>query len=427
MPDPVQASSTHARRLILLAAFLGWLCAGLEMGLGPLVARPAIRDLLFRVEGQPTHSLSQAEEAQVGAWFAWYLCAFLLGGAVGGLLFGRLGDRHGRVRALGWSILFFSLFTGASWWVRTPEQWLLLRFLASLGIGGAWPAGVALVSEAWPDAARPTLAGAMGTAANVGILLMALLGQCLQVTPDSWRWLMLIGTAPVLLGVAVLLWLPESPRWLAERAAGGPSTPGEARPLGEVFRPPLVGRTLLGILLGTIPLLGAWSSGKWLIPWADREGVDAALTQATWAVGAVLGSAAGGWLASLFGRRATYFAVSLLTLALNLAIYRLLRPGEATFLPAVFLVGLVATVFFGWLPLYLPELFPTRVRATGSGVTYNFGRFVSAAGVLGAGGLMTLFEGDYARVGEVTACVYALGMVAILFAPDTSKSALGSR
>jgi MFS family permease len=432
-------ASTRARCLILLAAFLGWLCAGLEMGLGPLVARPAVRDLLFRVEGQLTVSLNQAEEGQVGTWFAWYLCAFLLGGAVGGLLFGRLGDRHGRVRALGWSILFFSVFTGASWLVRSPEELLLLRFLASLGIGGTWPAGVALVSEAWPDAARPTLAGAMGTAANVGILLMALLGQRLQITPDSWRWLTLIGTAPLLLGVAVLLWLPESPRWLAERSAaaaltaspnrqaGEQSAASQARPLGEIFRPPLLRRTLLGILLGTIPLLGAWSSGKWLIPWADREGVDAALTQATWAVGAVLGSAAGGWLASVFGRRTTYFAVSLVTLVLNLSIYRLLRPGDPAFLPAVFLVGLVATVFFGWLPLYLPELFPTRVRATGSGVTYNSGRFASAVGVLGAGGLMTLFQGDYARVGEVTACVYALGMVVILFAPDTSKSALGSR
>jgi MFS family permease len=393
------------------------------MGLGPLVARPAVRDLLFRVEGQ-TVSLSQAEEGQVGTWFAWYLCAFLLGGAVGGLLFGRLGDRHGRVRALGWSILFFSVFTGASWWVQSPEQLLLLRFLASLGIGGTWPAGVALVAEAWPDASRPTLAGVMGTAANVGILLMALIGQRLQITPDSWRWLMLIGTAPLLLGVAVLMWLPESPRWLAERSAN--TTLRTGHPFGEIFCPPLLRRTLLGMVLGTVPLLGAWSSGKWLIPWADREGVDAALTQATWAVGAVLGSAVGGWLASVFGRRTTYFVVSLVTLVLNLSIYRLLRPGDATFLPAVFLVGLVATVFFGWLPLYLPELFPTRVRATGSGVTYNFGRFASAVGVLGAGGLMILFQGDYARVGEVTACVYGLGMVAILFAPDTSKTALGA-
>jgi MFS family permease len=438
MSEHPQQQSPRGRMLILAAAFLGWLTAGMVMGLGPLAARPALRDLLpsgdegmvqRRTDLQsvqqagrianPSHQ--QADEGTIGTWFAWYLCAFLLGGAVGGLWFGRLGDRHGRVRALGVSILCFSLFTGASWFAQTPGQLLALRFLASLGIGGTWPAGVALLSEAWSEASRPAVAGAMGTAANIGILLMALIGQRFSITPNSWRWTMLVGTAPVLLGVWVLLGVPESPRWLAQRFAVGGK---EARPLAEVFRPPLLGRTLLGIGLGTIPLVGTWASGKWLIPWADARGADAALTQAVWAMGAVLGSAAGGWLASRLGRRSTYFLVSLASLVINLAIYGALHPLHPAFLPAVFLLGLVATVFFGWLPLYLPELFPTRVRATGSGVTYNFGRVVSAVGVLAAGSLMALFQGDYARVGEATAWVYSLGMVIILFAPDTSKSAL---
>jgi MFS family permease len=143
-----------------------------------------------------------------------------------------------------------------------------------------------------------------------------------------------------------------------------------------------------------------------------------------WAFGAVLGSLAGGWLADRLGRRLTYFLVSLVTLGLNFWIYRLLTPTADAFLPAVFLLGLVATVYFGWLPLYLPELFPTRARAAGTGVAYNFGRFASAAGVLAAGALMTAYDGDYARVGQTTATVYALGMVLILLAPDTSKGPL---
>lgn len=381
------------------------------MGLGPLVARPALRDLL-----------PGADEGTVGAWFAWYLCAFLLGGAVGGLMFGRLGDRKGRVYALGLSILCFTVFTGVSGFARTPGQLLVLRFLASLGIGGTWPTGVALLSEAWPEASRPTVAGLMGSAANIGILLMAFLGQRLSITPDSWRWTMFVGAAPLVLGAWVILGVPESPRWLAQRFTG--SKTEERRPVAEVFRPPLRSRTLFGIVLGTIPLIGTWASGKWLIPWANVRGADAAQTQAVWAVGAVLGSAAGGWLASRIGRRTTYFLVSLITLLINLAIYRWLDPLHGAFLPAVFLLGLVGTVFFGWLPLYLPELFPTRVRATGAGVTYNFGRFVSAAGVLWAGSLMAWFQGDYARVGQVTAWVYGLGTIAILFAPDTSKNVL---
>jgi predicted MFS family arabinose efflux permease len=324
---------------------------------------------------------------------------------------------------MGWSIVCFALFTGASWFVRTPEHLLALRFLASLGIGGMWPTGIALVSESMPEASRPTVAGVIGTAANVGILLLALVGEWFQVTPDSWRWATLVGAAPVVLGVLVIALVPESPRWLAERSLS--ATKRDQGPLAEVFRPPLLGHTLLGILLGTIPLLGTWASGKWMIPWADAQGASAASTQAVWAVGAVLGSAAGGLLASVLGRRTTYFLVSLGSLLINLAIYRLLQPTDSLFLPAVFLLGLVATVFFGWLPLYLPELFPTRVRATGSGVTYNFGRVASAAGVLGAGGLMSVFAGDYARVGAMTAWVYGLGMVIILMAPDTSRRTLG--
>src|SRR5439155_7161579 len=119
-----QELSPRDRRLILSAAFLGWLCAGVEMGLGPLTARPAVRDLLFHAGSGVTAAFGPEQEARVGAWFAWYLCAFLLGGAVGGALFGRLGDRAGRVRAMGWSILCFSAFTGASWFARTAEQLL---------------------------------------------------------------------------------------------------------------------------------------------------------------------------------------------------------------------------------------------------------------------------------------------------------------
>src|SRR5436305_1327430 len=154
MDPTAQELSTRDRQVMLAAAFLGWLCAGVEMGLGPLAARPAVRDLLFHVAGELPAPLNPVQEAQVGGWFAWYLCAFLLGGAAGGLLFGRLSDRAGRVRAMGLSILCFSLFTGAGWFVRTPEELLALRFLAGLGIGGMWPAGVALVSEAWPAKSR---------------------------------------------------------------------------------------------------------------------------------------------------------------------------------------------------------------------------------------------------------------------------------
>jgi hypothetical protein len=98
-----------------------------------------------------------------------------------------------------------------------------------------------------------------------------------------------------------------------------------------------------------------------------------------------------------------------------------MTPTDPNFLPWVFVAGLVATTAFGWLPLCLPELFPTEVRAAGAGVAFNFGRIVTAAGVLGTGFMMGLLHGDYALVGRVTHWIFVVGMIAILFAPDTSQ------
>jgi predicted MFS family arabinose efflux permease len=406
--------SPAQRRTVLAAAFLGWLFAGVQLALLPLTARTAIKDLLSQ------SAESTVSEAVLGQWYAWLLCAFLLGAAFGGLLFGQWGDRAGRTRAMAWSILCYSFFSGACWFAQSAEQLLVLRFLASLGLGGTWPCGVALVSEAWPDASRPALAGAMGTAANVGIFLTGLVGRWAPITTESWRWVWLVGALPVILGVWILGYVPESPRWLARGLHEKEKVP--STPVQEVFLPPLLGKTLVGILLGTIPLLGAWGAGKWLIPWADAVGDNPRLKadiQAVWAFGAVLGSAAGGWLAHQLGRRTSYFLISLASLLLNFSIFRFFTPADAAFPWLVFVLGLVSTTYFGWLPLCLPELFPTRARATGSGVAYNFGRFLSAAGVLGAGALMGLFGGDYARVGSTTAWIYGLGLVVVLFAPDT--------
>lgn len=404
--------SAWRHRLVLGAAFLGWMCAGVEMGLGPLVARPALRSLLHPGIAE----LSPAQEATIGGWFAGYLCAFLLGAAAGGVIFGRLADRSGRVRAMGTSILCYSIFTGLGWLARSPGDLLALRFIASLGIGGMWPAGVALVSEAWPDTARPTVAGIIGMAANVGILVMALLGRQAGITPESWRWVLLVGATPAVLGMLVLAVVPESPAWLAERARPGGAVQA---PVREILRGGLLPRTLVGIGLATVPLVGAWGSSKWLLPWADQAGGDQALAQAVWAGGAVLGGSLGGWVADRLGRRTAYFLMCVVTLGITVGIYRGLEPTAAGFLPAIFALGLVGTLFFGWLPLYLPELFPTRVRATGSGTAFNMGRVVAALGVLASGWLMTLFDGDYARVGEVCAWVYVAGMLLVLVAPDT--------
>jgi MFS family permease len=187
--------------------------------------------------------------------------------------------------------------------------------------------------------------------------------------------------------------------------------------------------TLIGTLLGSIPMIGAWAASKWMIPWADKVGgVSAAgykgVTQGWWALGAVLGSFFGAQIAAWLGRRRAYVVISLGATVLTLTMFLGTQPLAPSFLPIVFAQGFVATLFFGWLPLYLPELFPTRVRAAGAGIAYNVGRFATALGVLGAGGLFAAFGGSYPKVGATCGLIYLLGIIAIWWAPDTAGKTL---
>ncbi len=408
--------SIRQRAFILFVAFAGLVGAGFQLGLMPLASLSISRDLLGEA----------FSPGIAGDWFARYTAAIMLGGAFGGIFIGSLGDRIGRARATGISILLLSLAGAGGAFVTTQEQLLLLRFVAGLGVGGMWPNGVALVSECWTSATRPMVAGVIGTGMNIGILCISQLGRFYPVTADYWRWLMELGAVFAVIGIIAVTILPESPRWLASK---GKRTAKSEVALRELLRPPLLRITIIGILLGSIPLIGAWAASKWMIPWADaiggleRPGYKAS-TQGWWAVGAILGSFFGSQVASMLGRRLAYFLISLGSVTLTCGIFLFIKPLDPLFLPLVLVQGFVTTLFFGWLPLSLPELFPTRVRATGTGLAYNTGRFVSAAGVIGAGVFMAWSGGDYAKVGVVTGLVYALGMIVIWWAPDTSNKSL---
>jgi len=436
--------SLGQRQIVLTTAILGWMFAGLEISLFVLISRPAIIDMLGR--SVPPGEIERA----AAQWFAWYQCAFLLGAAAGGSIFGVLGDRAGRTRAMGASILCYSVVTGISYFAADPYVLLMLRFVACLGIGGVWPNAVSLSVESLPKMSRPLLAGLMGAAANVGFVLLGILCYFVVVTPESWRWVLLVGATPALLGLFVLAVVPESPRWLAREKSKSTTAP-QAAPLREILRSPLLRRTLIGICLGGIPVIGTAANANWLVPWGDQATSSAAQAkldaaepipnappakkaggdprlkawiQITRSGGAIGGSLLGGWLASLFGRRLTYFMISLVAFGISTTIYSFLTPLSPWFSQAAFLLGFVGVTYFGWLPLNLPELFPTHVRTTGTGVTFNSGRILAAISVLGAGVLVGWFHGDYARVGMFTGLVYVLGMIVICFAPDTTKHPL---
>lgn len=425
--------------MALAAAFLGWMFDGLEMGLFPLVARPALRELM-----------GPEAELNIGTWMAWITAGFLVGAAAGGLLFGWLGDRVGRVRAMVWSVLTYAVFSGLCGFATSPAQVAGLRFIAALGMGGEWSLGVALVMEIWPSRSRPMLAGLIGAAANVGFLAIALVGLVLArfigATADGlhglglseetvtwllgsdgsgWRLLMFVGALPALLTFFVRIFVPESERWLHASAVTPPAR------VADIFESGVRHKTILGTCLAGIALVGTWGSIQWMQPWAhqmatgtDAEKTAAAYTQICAGTGAIFGTLLAAFCAEWFSRRWSYFLLSVISLAVCQYLFRADMEFGSWFLIWACIAGGVTASFYGWLPLYLPELFPTRIRATGQGFAFNFGRVLAAFGALQSGQLLNFFHEDYARMCSIISLVYLVGMALIWFCPETKGQPL---
>jgi SHS family sialic acid transporter-like MFS transporter len=400
--------------IVLLAAGLGWLFDGYEIGLFPLLARPALKQIL-----------GGAGDGQIGQWMGIITAFFLVGAAFGGVLFGYLGDRIGRVRSMALSILVYSLVTGFGYFAQTPMHLAIIRGVSALGMGGQWALGVALVMESWPERWRPILAGAMGAAANVGFLLVGVTGKLHPVTPESWRWMMIVAALPALIAVFVVALVPESEKWKA--SAGSASKEGSA--FAEIFGARYRSRTLLGITFASVSLIGTWGAVQWLPLWADQlvEGTNPtakADTQMVQAFGAIVGALIAPLLGARMGRRASYFLLCLLSLVVCEAMFKVLTNFGPQFLIAAFVSSAVTASFYGWFPLYFPELFPTRIRATAQGLCYNSGRIFAAVGAVTQGELVRALGGSYAKAGSIVVLIYVLGLGLIWLAPETKGQAL---
>src|SRR6266852_1338649 len=353
-PSPL----TTGQWLVLLAAFLGWMFDGLEMGIFPLVARPALQEM------QTAANLLYEQFVQL--W-------------------------RGRITAL---------------------------FLLGAGTGGEWSLGVALVMECWPANKRPLMAGVIGAAANLGYALIAVIGLGFDITRGSWRWVMLVGAAPAVLTLLITLFVPESERWKAAVKNG------LSRPVREIFSPALFKTTLLAIAFASVALIVTWGIVQWIPLWGDqmthgqRPKVKAWIQMVS-SICAILGCLIAPLLGAKFGRRPVYFGLCLGSLLACNVLFRGFAEYSGAFLLMVGLVGFCSASFYGWLPQYLPELFPTRVRATGQGLAFNFGRILAALGAWKMGALMAYFDKSYSKAGATIVLVYLLGMVLIWFAPET--------
>ena len=373
------------------AAWLGWLFDGLELHLYTLVATPLVIHLL----GEAASSGPAVKQKS-----ACIQAAFLVGWALGGAFFGRLGDRIGRSKALSLTILTYALCTGLCAASQTWWQLMLFRFLAALGIGGEWAVGASLLAETWPGAWRPWLSAVLQTAVNLGIVVAAGLVTLLSFLPHppSERWVFLIGVGPAFLVFWIRSQVPESDAWRKAESESA-RKPG----LRDLFRGDVAPVTLHTSAVCALSLSGWWLFQFWhpqhlrrilelsgSAPAAATRSVSAAFFWLN--IVAIAGNFAAGWLAARVGNRramTAMFAGMFASMAGAFLVPRGFAELAWLWLP---LVGFFSGVF-GLFTMYLPPLFPTLLRTTGAGFCYNIGRLAAAAASLVFGWVAPV--GDY--------------------------------
>jgi len=368
----------------------------------------------------------------------------LVGWAFGGIVFGILADYIGRTKALTFTILIYSLFTGLSALANNWWQLSIFRFITGLGLGGEWAAGAALVAEVWPDRLRARAGAILQSAAAFGFSFAAAIN--LWVGVHSWRYVFLVGAFPALLVLFVRMIVKEPESWTAVRqerrrakAEGRAKSELDTFTLKQLFGARLRRDTLVASALAFVVLLGLWGGTMW-IPAAIREIAGPATAgmngpeaqrylndQASYGIlllnaGSLFGYLFFGPLADALGRRPaflTYFIGALVLFPVTF-----LGTSSITALFALVpLVGIFTLGVTSGFPIYLPELFPTQVRTTGVGFCYNLGRIVTAGGVFITGYLVGLF-GSYAKAASAVSLVYLVGMVVLLFARETRRQKL---
>ena len=375
-----------------IAAWLGWMFDGLDMHLYTLVATPFVAELLGL-------TIEQQKDPSVGYYSSWIQASFLVGWALGGGFFGRIGDRLGRARALMLTILTYALFTGLSYFAQTWWHLLLCRFLAALGIGGEWAVGASLLSETWPRRWRPWMAATLQTAVNVGVILAMVAGYLMKGIPP--RYVFLVGIVPALLVVWIRRAVPEPEEWHAARAQAGHVTPG----ISQLFVGSVRRTTILTVLVCAFSLTAHWAFMFWylqhlrnlpdLAAWTEPQKT---ALQSQVMILVMIASIVGNFLAAWIARRVGYRkAIALLSLAYFAGLLGTYCVPRDHLTLSFCVAGLsLASGMFGLFTMYLPPLFPTLLRTTGAGFCYNIGRIVAAGGTVFFG-MFTVFSGpgDY--------------------------------
>ena len=411
---------------VFAAAWLGW---GFDVFDGLLfnyVAPNAVPTLLGLEIG------SAAARTATLYWTGLLTSLFLLGWAAGGVLFGPVSDRYGRKRVLMITMLLYAVGTAACAFGDNIWQLMLCRLIASLGIGGEWAAGSAMVAEVVPEDSRVEAGALLYTSAPFGLFLATgvnawIAGGWFADHPaDSWRYVLLFGLLPAAVAFVVRLFVHEPERWTTAAAEASPAR------IREIFGAGLWPRTRSALAMTLVALLTWWSCNAFipvvaatlaqtqaaldhLDPGATRALVEEWKTiSTTWFnLGGLLGTLLTIPVAKQLGRRAmfaVYYAVAAVALFVTFG----LELAPVTRLYMYFFIGLSVFGIFGSFTFYLPELFPTRLRATGAGFCYNIGRVVAAAGPFIVGAVAAAGAGDPAVVLRALLYVAAVPVAGLL-------------
>jgi MFS family permease len=385
-----------------------------------LVLTPALQDLLR------ASSVASVGVESIGWYGGVIFSIFLLGWAVGGVLFGWCADRFGRRIIL---IVTLLLITGSTGLAALSGHWWELaglRFLTGMGIGGQWAAGAALVAEMWPDEKRAGAGSFLQSAWGVGFFLAAAVN--LAVKDFGWRGLFAAGLLPVGSVPVIWLWITDSPRWILARCRAAEAGHHPNIEIRELFGGELRRSTLIGSGLAFVAVFGIWGATNWtpslvhaLPDVGSLEPANAAelVSYAIMALnaGALVGYLSVGPLAERLGRRPT-FAVMCAGALLIIPLTCLAPTAYVQVVLLLPVLGFFSKGIFAGFPIYLPELYPTRLRATGAGFCYNAGRTIASPSPLLTGTLVAAL-GGFGRAAAAIALVYLLGLLILPFAPET--------
>ncbi len=390
---------------VLIATWLGWLFDGMDSSLYPLVANQALGELIGKTN--PEFGLIAGQVAAV----------FLVGWAFGGFLFGYLGDKLGRVKALSLSILTYALFTGLSGLSHSWQELAMFRFLSGLGIGGEWALGVALLAESTKPHERIMSTAFLATGFSLGYCLAVIANFI--ISPFGWRLVFLFGIIPAVLVFFIRKKIKEPDTWINLKE--------KIKNPFEIFNKEYRRNLIIAFLLGVTFSMGSWTCVLfWLPVWIERT-LGGGLYEKTLIMfislfSHAIGSYLAGPLLERYKRRAILVSSYFLCFITAFFMYFYFKEYSIW----VIVVSALLGFFFGIIPasfaVYFPELFPARIRSTAKGFCYSTGRLITAIGVLYSGYLVQKFGGQIGQAAALMSIIFLIGAVVSLFAKETNKT-----